>query len=63
NYPMAKHWFERVQIPLADMDKISLRIKEGENSQEDIRRLAEEWVSANQEQFDRWIAEVKEANQ
>ncbi|MBP0012839.1 MAG: hypothetical protein J7525_06950 [Roseofilum sp. SID3] len=45
------------------MDKISLRIKEGENSQEDIRRLAEEWVSANQEQFDRWIAEVKEANQ
>lgn len=62
NYPMAKRWFERVQIPLRDMDQISLRIKEGENSQEDIRRLAEEWVSANQEQFDRWIEEAKAVN-
>ncbi|MDJ1181538.1 glycine betaine/L-proline ABC transporter substrate-binding protein ProX [Roseofilum sp. BLCC_M91] len=61
SHPIAKRWFELVQIPLADMDKISLRIKDGENTPEDIRRLAEEWVSENQEQFDGWLAEAKAA--
>ncbi|MDJ1181536.1 glycine betaine/L-proline ABC transporter substrate-binding protein ProX [Roseofilum sp. BLCC_M91] len=59
--PVAKRWLESVQISLEDMNEVSLRIKEGENSQEDVRRLAEEWVSKNQEQFDRWIEEAKAA--
>ncbi|MDJ1181540.1 glycine betaine/L-proline ABC transporter substrate-binding protein ProX [Roseofilum sp. BLCC_M91] len=61
--PIAKRWFELVQIPLEDMNAISLRIKEGENTSEDMRRLAEEWVSENQEQFERWIAEAKSAEE
>jgi len=48
-----------VQIPLEDMNKASLRIKEGQNTTEDMRRLAQEWVKDNQEQFDRWIEEAK----
>jgi len=63
SHPIAKRWFEIVQIPLTDMDQVSLRIKEGEDSPEDIRRLAQEWVSENQEQFDRWIAEAKAAGE
>ncbi|MDJ1181537.1 glycine betaine/L-proline ABC transporter substrate-binding protein ProX [Roseofilum sp. BLCC_M91] len=61
--PMAKRWLELVQIPVQDMNQISLRIKDGENSPEDIRRLAEEWIGENQEQFDGWLAEAKIAGE
>ncbi|MBP0008698.1 MULTISPECIES: glycine betaine/L-proline ABC transporter substrate-binding protein ProX [unclassified Roseofilum] len=63
NNPVAKRWFELVQIPLEDMNEASLRIKEGENTAEDLRRMAQEWVSENQEQFDRWIEEAKGASE
>ncbi len=56
----AKRWFELVSIPVADMNEVSLQIKEGADTPEDIRRLAQEWVSENQAQFDAWLAEVKE---
>ncbi|WP_318700757.1 MULTISPECIES: glycine betaine/L-proline ABC transporter substrate-binding protein ProX [unclassified Roseofilum] len=59
--PVAKRWFELVQIPLEDMNEASLRIKGGQNTTEDMRRLAQEWVKDNQEQFDRWIEEAKGA--
>ena len=42
--PVAKRWFELVEIPVADMNTESLRIKEGENKPEDILRHAQEWV-------------------
>jgi len=61
--PVAKRWFELVQISLEDMNEASLQIKEGANTSEAIRRLAEEWVSENQEQFDRWIAEAQAAGE
>ena len=56
--PVAKRWFELVQIPVEDINQESLRIKEGESKPEDIRRHAQEWVANNQELFDRWIAEA-----
>ena len=56
--PKAKRWFELIEIPTEDINKESLRIKEGENKPEDIRRHAEEWVTNNQELFDSWIAEA-----
>jgi glycine betaine/proline transport system substrate-binding protein len=61
--PIAQRWFELVQIPIEDMNAVSLRIEEGENTEEDIRQLAEEWVSDNQEQFDQWIAEAQSAGE
>ncbi|MDJ0728890.1 MAG: glycine betaine/L-proline ABC transporter substrate-binding protein ProX [Crocosphaera sp.] len=53
--PIAKRWFELVQIPAEDINQESLRIKEGENKPEDIRRHAQEWVDNNQELFNSWI--------
>ena len=47
--PIAKRWFELVKIPAKDINEESLRIKEGENKPEDIRRHAQEWVDNNQE--------------
>jgi glycine betaine/proline transport system substrate-binding protein len=61
--PIAQKWFELVQIPIEDMNAASLRINEGEDTTEDIRQLAEEWVSDNQEQFDQWIAEAQSAGE
>lgn len=57
--PVAKRWFELVKIPLEDVNTESLRIKDGENKPDDIRRHAEEWVEKNQELFDSWIEEAK----
>ncbi|WP_439638177.1 glycine betaine/L-proline ABC transporter substrate-binding protein ProX, partial [Spirulina sp.] len=61
--PIAKRWLELVQIPIEDMNEVSLRINEGEDTPEDIRQLAEQWVSDNQEQFDQWIAEAQSAGE
>ncbi|NES20756.1 MAG: glycine betaine/L-proline ABC transporter substrate-binding protein ProX, partial [Symploca sp. SIO3E6] len=49
--PAAKRWFELVKITTEDMNQESLRIKEGEDSPQDIRRHAEEWIEQNQELF------------
>ncbi|NET28380.1 glycine betaine/L-proline ABC transporter substrate-binding protein ProX [Okeania sp. SIO1I7] len=59
--PVAKRWFELVQIPTEDMNVESLYIKDGEDSPEDIRRHAKEWIENNQELFDRWLEEAKKA--
>ncbi len=58
--PVAKRWFELVQIPVEDINQESLRIKKGEDKPEDIRRHAEEWAANNQELFDSWIEEAKQ---
>ncbi|HAC63176.1 MAG TPA: proline/glycine betaine ABC transporter substrate-binding protein ProX [Cyanothece sp. UBA12306] len=58
NNPIAKRWFELVQIPAEDINQESLKIKEGENKPEDIRRHAQEWVANNQELFDSWIEQA-----
>ncbi|NET25947.1 glycine betaine/L-proline ABC transporter substrate-binding protein ProX [Okeania sp. SIO1I7] len=55
NNPVAKKWFELVEISVADMNEESLRIKEGENQEEDILRHAQEWVKNNQQKYDSWL--------
>ncbi|MBP0019431.1 MAG: glycine betaine/L-proline ABC transporter substrate-binding protein ProX [Cyanobacteria bacterium SBLK] len=60
--PAAKKLFELIKIPVEDMSAASQRIKEGENSPEEIISLAEEWIGTNQETFDSWIEEAKQVN-
>lgn len=55
NNPAAKRLFEIVSIPVEDVNVESLKIKDGENSTEDIRQHAEEWVEQNQSLFDGWV--------
>ena len=57
--PIAKRWFELVQIPAEDINQESLRLKEGEDKPEDIRRHAQEWVASNQDLFNSWIQKAK----
>ncbi len=59
--PVAKRWFELVEIPVADMNAESLRIKEGENKPEDILRHAQEWVKNHQQKYDSWLEIARQA--
>lgn len=57
--PAAKRFFELVSIPIADVNSQNNKLHQGENGRADIRRHAEEWVSANAAKFDAWVAEAK----
>ena len=59
--PVAKRWFELVEIPVADMNTESLRIKKGEDKEEDILRHAQEWIKNNQEKYNNWLEIAKKA--
>ncbi|MBC6453448.1 MAG: glycine betaine/L-proline ABC transporter substrate-binding protein ProX [Hormoscilla sp. SP5CHS1] len=61
--PAVRRFFEQVEIPIADVSAQNLRMYDGEDTPEDIRRHAEEWVANHQELFDRWVAEAKKAGQ
>jgi glycine betaine/proline transport system substrate-binding protein len=57
--PAAKRFFELVQIPINDISAQNLKMNEGEDSMKDIRRHADEWIAANQGNFDKWVADAK----
>lgn len=59
--PAAAKFLELVEIPLSAVNAAQIRLRDGEDSLEDFRRQAEDWVSANQAQFDAWIAEAAAA--
>ena len=57
-HPVARAWFKQVEIPVEAMNAESLRIQEGEDTPEDIRIHAEEWVSGNRALFEGWLEEA-----
>jgi len=61
--PAAGRFLSLVNIPLQDINAENLLIYEGEDEMEDVRRHAEAWVAANQEQFDSWIDDAMSAAQ
>ncbi len=61
NNPAAASVFESVQIPIADINEQNKKMREGEDSEEDIRQHAETWIEENQEQFDQWVSQAREA--
>ena len=61
--PAAKRLFELVQIPIEDLNAENQLIYDGEDTPEEIRRHAQEWIKKNQELFDRWLEEAKVSSQ
>lgn len=59
--PAAKKLFEVVKIPLADISEMTSRIINGEDSKDDIAAMAEEWISAHQDQVDGWLKAARAA--
>ncbi|MGI3187428.1 glycine betaine/L-proline ABC transporter substrate-binding protein ProX [Nioella aestuarii] len=59
--PAAARFFELVEIPIGAVNAAQVRLRDGENTLEDFRAQAEEWVAANQDQWDAWIADAMAA--
>ena len=54
--PAAAAFLSTVEIPLSAVNAAQIRLRDGEDTLEDFRKQAEDWVAANQDQFDAWVA-------
>lgn len=61
--PAAAKLFEVMRIPLEDIFAQNAKMFDGEDSEEDIQRHAEEWVEANRDQVDQWLEQARQAAQ
>jgi glycine betaine/proline transport system substrate-binding protein len=59
--PAAEKLFEVMEIPIDDVNAENLLVNDGEDSEGDIERHADEWIAANQEMFDSWIEDALQA--
>lgn len=59
--PAAAKLFAIMEISSNDISAENLMMRDGEDSEKDIERHAEEWIKAHQETFDGWIAEARKA--
>jgi glycine betaine/proline transport system substrate-binding protein len=59
--PAVRRLLEVAEIPLDDIFAQNARMFEGEDSEEDLQRHAEEWIEGNRETFDGWLEEARKA--
>jgi len=59
--PAAKKFFELFKLPLGDINEQNTRMENGEKSQEDIERHAQEWIAKNKEQWNGWLKAARQA--
>lgn len=57
--PAAKRLFELVEIPLEDIAAQNALMAAGENSEDDIRFHAQEWIENNRQKVDEWLHEAR----
>jgi glycine betaine/proline transport system substrate-binding protein len=58
--PAAAKLLELIQIPLADITDQNLRMNHGEDSEDDLRGHAEEWIENNRQLVDGWLDAARE---
>jgi len=59
--PAAKKFFEVFTLPLSDINEQNTRMENGEKSQEDIERHAQEWIAKHQETWNGWLDAARKA--
>jgi len=59
--PAAKKFFEVFALPLADINEQNTRMQDGEKSQKNIEKHAKDWIKKNQEKWDGWLKEARDA--
>lgn len=60
--PAAKKFFEVFTLPLSVINEQNTRMNEGEKSQKDIERHADEWIASNQDTWNSWLEEARKAS-
>ncbi len=61
NNPAAKTFFQEFNLPLSDINEQNTKMENGEKSQKDIERHAQEWIAANQEKWNSWLEAARAA--
>ncbi len=61
--PAAKKFFEVFTLPLVDINEQNTKMSDGEKSQKDIDRHADEWIAKHKAQWDAWLDEARKAAQ
>ncbi len=59
--PAAKKFFELFSLPLGDINAQNAKMENGEKSQKDIERHAQEWISAHQDEWNSWLDAARKA--
>lgn len=59
--PQARKLFELVKVGLEDRVTQNLAMKNGEDSEADLTRHAEQWIASNKAAFDGWVEEARKA--
>jgi glycine betaine/proline transport system substrate-binding protein len=59
--PAAKRFFEVFTLPLEDINAQNTRMNEGEKSDKDIERHVDEWIANNQDTWNGWLEEARNA--
>ncbi len=59
--PAAKELFKQFTLPLGDINAQNTLMEEGEKSQKDIERHAQEWIKKNQETWSSWLEAARTA--
>ena len=59
--PAAKRFFQVFTLPLEDINAQNARMHEGEKSQKDIERHADEWIAAHRATWDQWLEQARQA--
>lgn len=59
--PAAKKLFEVFKVSVSDISAQNAKMKDGENSIDDIERHADEWIEANRKTWDGWLEAARNA--
>jgi len=59
--PAAQKFFELFSLPLIDINEQNAKMENGEKSQEDIERHAQEWIANNKKTWDNWLDAARKA--
>ena len=57
-YPSAAKLFEIMTLPVSDINAQNERMKNGENTQQDVARHTDAWIRGHQPLFNGWIAQA-----
>ncbi|MBB1316995.1 glycine betaine/L-proline ABC transporter substrate-binding protein ProX [Shewanella sp. SR43-4] len=59
--PAARKFFEVFTLPLADINEQNTRMNDGEKSKKDIQHHVDGWITNNQEKWNGWLTEARNA--
>jgi glycine betaine/proline transport system substrate-binding protein len=61
NNPAAERLFEVMKLGVDDIAAQNMKMQEGEDKQEDIKRHVKNWIKENQETYNSWLQKAKAA--